>query len=948
MKNTKFFVSTLIAAAAMTATAFATDVTDLDETVYTVNGGNTVYISGTISGTGRNEGLRHTGSGGATINIGSDTTPGTLVAGRIELGDINTRVDSILNVLSGSTLIVTGSTNDFVEPGSYKTASVVLGEWGTNTTANISGNFFAKDAIVYPGDSGMDLNISGGVFAVKGIGSGINGSSPRSLTLSDNGKIILGDSGLTNTRGTWSSSLGAGTIGLSAEATTISALLTVTDTTTGTTFDTTQYAFSGEGAEQTIVQGATGGTITLAGGIKGNGLVKVVGAGKLVLNAAETALNNVVVGAGTTLSIDGGALNLSGTATFEDGAKLAFTNMTSSSFALEEAQKNSSGLYENVSYIYMITTGSGTLDGLEASNLTVNGAEIVSLSGSTAKAAGSLSVYNIAVGDEKTLTEVNNAGSWSAINVLGTLDMGSGGGSIGTSESPLALAGDGVVKYSHSDTSGWGGGTGSGIYVADSFVGMVDWAGNLNWASGGVVNLKLGGATLKLSARENTADSMWGNRALDISNKVVFGTDYGINLAGGALTLSGEVDAKGHELKVFGSNNSLTLSGSAELGSLNLESGASIIVSGSLDVSGGTIAGAISGAGTLTFSGGETTWSGTGSLNDGANVTIEDGAVLDASYENARIFQSNFVNGGSLKVQGTLKVWNYNYGGTLGGFKTNPNMVTLDGGTLVFTNSFGSADDADGQSRATTVTSNGGKIVVEDGVSVVLTGNGNAGAFVTNGGSLTFDIGTNGSLLISAGQNTQKKISGSARVEKIGEGVLTLSDASSYTGGTMISAGTLVAANANALGDAGGAVTISGGQLSVSQNVTLAQTAITIVLSNAYNTENSEKIAAISGAGAFADGTTITLDKAADAVALSLVAEAPQKYSYQIFDPTSSLVGTDWTFELGSAWDGWAQSYDTTSGVLTLTIPEPSAFGLLAGVGALALCVSRRRRVKKA
>ncbi|MBP3301553.1 MAG: autotransporter-associated beta strand repeat-containing protein [Opitutales bacterium] len=189
-------------------------------------------------------------------------------------------------------------------------------------------------------------------------------------------------------------------------------------------------------------------------------------------------------------------------------------------------------------------------------------------------------------------------------------------------------------------------------------------------------------------------------------------------------------------------------------------------------------------------------------------------------------------------------------------------------------------------------------------------------------------------------------MAGPGKLVKDGAGTLALMKDSSYSGGTTISAGTLVAGANSALGDASGSVTISGGQLSVSENVTLTQTAITIVLSDVYNTENTEKIAAIAGAGAFADGTTITLDKAADAVALALVTDAPQKYSYQIFDSTSSLVGTDWTFELGSAWDGWAQSYDTTSGVLTLTIPEPSAFGLLAGLGALALVASRRKRRK--
>ena len=41
--------------------------------------------------------------------------------------------------------------------------------------------------------------------------------------------------------------------------------------------------------------------------------------------------------------------------------------------------------------------------------------------------------------------------------------------------------------------------------------------------------------------------------------------------------------------------------------------------------------------------------------------------------------------------------------------------------------------------------------------------------------------------------------------------------------------------------------------------------------------------------------------------------------------------------------------YDSTTGTVTLTstVPEPSAFGLLAGAFALALCAASRRRRRK-
>ena len=363
-------------------------------------------------------------------------------------------------------------------------------------------------------------------------------------------------------------------------------------------------------------------------------------------------------------------------------------------------------------------------------------------------------------------------------------------------------------------------------------------------------------------------------------------------------------------------------------------------------------------------------YAGSVTLNDGGWLNKWDGGLkltgavkLGDSTESITTISSSWQKSigieiaGALSGQGTTYVYNNE------GSKTE--TVTISGsdnsysGTLIL-----------GKSNANTDANGTTKLVVSNNTalqnaSVNLAG-GEKAQLVLGANNVTLSglSGTAGSKVTTTVADTDKPtltITGGGDfagviaplgavllLEKTGTETLTLSGENNYKGGTRILEGLVIAANNNALGNAVGTVTISGGQLSVAQNVTLAQTAITIVLSNAYNTENSEKIAAISGAGAFADGTTITLDKAADAVALSLVAEAPQKYSYQIFDPTSSLVGTDWTFELGSAWDGWAQSYDTTSGVLTLTIPEPSAFGLLAGVGALALCVSRRRRVKKA
>ena len=182
------------------------------------------------------------------------------------------------------------------------------------------------------------------------------------------------------------------------------------------------------------------------------------------------------------------------------------------------------------------------------------------------------------------------------------------------------------------------------------------------------------------------------------------------------------------------------------------------------------------------------------------------------------------------------------------------------------------------------------------------------------------------------------------------------------TGGIEIAAGVVEAANSAALGAAANAVRISGGKLKIGNGdtaVRLAQTNIEIVLGAAYAKTDSAADttkAAILGSSttsksSLASGAVTITVEAADAVALAAATEQTQKM-YQIFDlSTISLDGTTVTFELGESLTNQGYTgydFDATTGTLILTVPEPSAFGLLAGAGALALVAARRRRTKKA
>jgi autotransporter-associated beta strand protein len=113
----------------------------------------------------------------------------------------------------------------------------------------------------------------------------------------------------------------------------------------------------------------------------------------------------------------------------------------------------------------------------------------------------------------------------------------------------------------------------------------------------------------------------------------------------------------------------------------------------------------------------------------------------------------------------------------------------------------------------------------------------------TGSGTVTF----NGSVLNGVGQ--RNGITGGFSLTKEGSFTLTLNPASTYSGGTIISAGTIVANNSAALGS--GTVTLNGGTLNTSvnlaNNITLNNTTNTIAPNGNYRLLSGQ----ISGTGGF-------------------------------------------------------------------------------------------------
>lgn len=271
--------------------------------------GNNNADAGTLSftGTGATVGKLYVANG--DIHVGNGTSETLVQVSQLEVGDCQNATDVAVHVHQGSAIEVTGSNNGSATEGGYtgdeihKNASFLVSEWGANTTLTVEGMVQSQHAKLTMGDAKTTINIDGGTLAVQGI-SDVRGSKTGTgmdLSLTNDGKLILGQDGLTTAQNT-NIQLGKGTVGMTADMS-IAENVTLTSA-EGTTFDTTKYDYATtEDWMPTVERGSEGGTMTVTGNIS---------------SAADVAAKMNVVGAGT-LQLEGNAA-LSGGLEVEQGA----------------------------------------------------------------------------------------------------------------------------------------------------------------------------------------------------------------------------------------------------------------------------------------------------------------------------------------------------------------------------------------------------------------------------------------------------------------------------------------------------------------------------------------------------------------------------------------------------------------------------------------------------
>ncbi|EBR0250909.1 hypothetical protein DNU99_24600, partial [Salmonella enterica subsp. enterica serovar Corvallis] len=181
-------------------------------------------------------------------------------------------------------------------------------------------------------------------------------------------------------------------------------------------------------------------------------------------------------------------------------------------------------------------------------------------------------------------------------------------------------------------------------------------------------------------------------------------------------------------------------------------------------------------------------------LNTGGtfdNAISGSGQVVKSGDETLTLSGANSYTGGTLISGGTLVASNVEALGT--GDVTDNAVLELNTG--------GDFDNA---------ISGSGQVVKSGDETLTLSGsNTYTGGTLISGGTLvasnvealgTGDVTNDAVLELNTGGDFDNAISGSGKVEKSGDGTLTLSGSNTYRGGTTISGGTLLASNVEALG----------------------------------------------------------------------------------------------------------------------------------------------------
>jgi len=749
------------------------------------------------------------------------------------------------------------------------------------------------------------------------------------------------------------------------------------------------------GANRIVTVNGTTEALTVGGVVSGSGFsLTKNGSGTLVLGGVNTYSGGTTLNAGTlqlnqtTGAAATGTINIAGGTLVFNPAANNFGYAPAINLSAD-ATFSKTGNFQ-INYTGVLTgTGNVVNVSTSASRLYMNGA----VSGVT-----QLNVTSGAMGFD---LNVGNRGGGAAVNV-------STGASLWLANSTNAVANNITLN----------GGTGQGATGAlfQEGAGTPTISGNINLASG---DSSIGGNSA--TGFVAVSGQVTGSGALTKIgvNKYTFSgaNTYTGGTTVNAGTLAAGVVSVANVSGAFGNNSAVTLGNIAgatmditgfntQIGSItgggttggNVTLGAATLTTGGNNINPAAYAGVISGTGGFTKTGpgtqilsGANSYTGDTTVNGGtlvANRGNNVDNVVTSALGNSQNAHNIIVNSG-----GTL---NFAQGDTFGSAITNVVSTLVINADGVVTNTAGNFTTLGPVAlNGGTLTTAGGAISgyqsyslsgnVSVGGSVAstisVTGGGNAFNGVHLGTNTTFDvtdatISTASDLNVSTPLiNRNNSLGGAGGLTKTGAGTMALNAANTYTGATIISAGTLLVNGS--LGNT--AVSVNGGTLGGSGTIGVASASVAINTGATLAPGNSPGTMNVNGSLSLNSGSTFAYQYTGGATAADLVdvngaltidtgalltlqdfgtytmGDKFTLFAYEsltgVFgayadDQSYTFNGGDWIFNYNDTTAGLNGGEVTGaegSGFVTITaVPEPNAAILVGGLGLLALL--RRRR----
>ncbi len=803
------------------------------------SGANNVTNGGSITATGSSisYGIQYnSGASGTITNTGTITTTGKGAGdasvyahgGAVTINNSGTMDSSVFGVY-----VTTGHTLNNLAGGSITANTAVQLNGNNNTLANAGAILGDTNGVTISG-SGNTLTsqgkITGGTNAIL-INSG---SKNNTLTLNtgteisgsitdDNNSASANNNLILDGEGTLGSSIsGLNSVTSSGDWTLSGATMNLSGTTNSALWVKSgtlilNGAMTAKGAtvdSGTTLQIGNGGTL---GAFNGD----IVDNGTLTFNRSDAAAyGSVISGSGNVVKQGGGELTLSNNNSYSGGTTIAEGTLTATA-----GGALGSGNIDNRAYLKLDAANAG--DPFIVADLTTHSGATVEIG-----AGSTLQANTLTQQDGSTLTADLTATSGPAIraknvNLDGTLNVASPASQepIRSTDDLISLAlieSDNAISGDFDDIT-----INGNAMNPDAFITVVgqknvndthyDLVETLTWYADrdnaaidahGTFNLADADDSFTVNTvLENVdANSGWNGQSLTKTGAGTLILNAENTYTGGTTISEGTLIATNVEALGTGNvtdNATLEMNTGGDFDNAISGSG-QVVKSGDETL---TLSGANSYTGGTTISGGTLVATnvealGTGDVTDNAVLELNTGGTFD-----------NVISGSGQVVKSGDDAL------TLSGSNTYTGGTTISGGTLVASNveALGSGDVTD---NATLEMNTGGDFanniggtgsVVKSGdKTLTLSGaNSYTGGTTISGGTLvannvealgTGDVTNNATLELNTGGTFDNAISGSGQVVKSGDETLTLSGNNTYRGATTISGGTLIAANVNALG----------------------------------------------------------------------------------------------------------------------------------------------------